>query len=78
MDFVKVKHLESSANYMTEKGEYYLAEAAKYAEHFPELAGWYEGRGEAFIAAANWLRKDIDVFGENIDDPIAHLIGDAQ
>lgn len=62
---LEVRHAERNANFLTEKGELYLEEAASYRRQgFESLASWYEGRGEGFIAAASYIRDDIDTFAE--------------
>lgn len=62
---IETRHMERNANFLTEKGEQYLEEAASYKRQgFEALGNWYEGRGEAFISAANYIRTDIDIFAE--------------
>jgi hypothetical protein len=64
---MNVRHAERNANFLTEKGEQYLEEAASYKRQgFESLASWYQGRGEGFISAASYIRTDIDIFGEEI------------
>lgn len=62
-----VRHAERNANFLTEKGEQYLEEAASYKRQgFDELSQWYQGRGEGFISAASYIRDDIDAFAQEI------------
>lgn len=78
MDIIDTKHIKKTIEFMKERAEEYAAEAARYAElDMPNLQGWYEGRGDAFASAAAFLQTDLNVFAEDIDAPIAHLIGEA-
>ena len=62
---IEARIIERNANFLTEKGEQYLEEAASYKRQgFDELSNWYQGRGEGFISAASYLRTDIDIFAQ--------------
>lgn len=78
-EFIKTRHIERTIRFLNDKAADYRVEFKKYAElDMPELAEWYKARGEAFEAAVGYIELDLEVFGENFDDPIAHLIGEPQ
>ena len=77
MDFIEIKHIQRTIEFCRAKEAEYAKESKRYAGHGIEgMANRYEGRGDAFGQAANFLERDIELFGENVDDPIAHLIGE--
>lgn len=77
MDIIDTKHIKQTIAFMKERAEEYAIEAAKYAElDMTSMQNWYDGRGDAFACAAAFLQMDLDTFAEDIDAPIAHLIGE--
>lgn len=78
-EFIKTRHIERTIRFLNEKANDYRVKFEEYAElDMMELAEWHKARGEAFASAAGYLELDLEVFGENFDDPIAHLIGEPQ
>ena len=76
-EFVKVEHIQRTIEFCRAKEAEYAEESKRYAEiGIDTMSNWYEGRGCAYGQAATFLERDIELFGENFDDPIAHLIGE--
>ena len=62
---IETRHIERTMQFLTTKAAEYREKFEDYANlDMPELAEWHKARGEAFLAAVEYLEVDLDIFAE--------------
>ena len=61
MTTIETRHIQDTIDFIESKIEGQRDQSAKHSEVGGQnLAGWYEGRADAFEDIARWLKRDLE------------------